>query len=81
MTTQAKEATPPPRPNTTRPRILVTEAPPDLIVLDMHMPGVDGLGVIRAVREALGDPKVPIIILSGSADEETQAAAMRRAAL
>lgn len=29
---------------------LIEEDPPDLILLDIHMPGLDGFGVIRAIR-------------------------------
>lgn len=39
---------------------------PDLIVLDLGLPGLDGLDVIRAVRKS---SDVPIIILSARADE------------
>jgi DNA-binding response OmpR family regulator len=40
---------------------------PDLIVLDLMLPGVDGLEVCRTIR---ADSKVPIIILSAK-DEES----------
>src|SRR5690349_12405241 len=42
---------------------------PDLVVLDLFMPGVDGMEIIRQVRE---ESVVPIIVLSGAADEETK---------
>ena len=39
---------------------------PDLIVLDLGLPGVDGLDVTRALRR---DSSVPIIMLTARADE------------
>ena len=39
---------------------------PDLVVLDLGLPGVDGLDVIRRLR---GTSDVPIIILSARSDE------------
>jgi DNA-binding response OmpR family regulator len=37
-------------------------APPDLVVLDIMMPGVDGLEVVRRLRR--GDDQVPVILLT-----------------
>jgi PAS domain S-box-containing protein len=38
----------------------------DLIVLDLHMPGLDGFEVIRHVRASAHGAAVPIIVVSGS---------------
>ncbi len=38
---------------------------PDLIVLDIMLPGIDGLSILRTVR--LEDEKIPILILSAKA--------------
>ena len=40
---------------------------PDVLVLDLGLPGMDGFEVIRRVRE--GGSTVPIIVLSGRTDE------------
>ena len=40
------------------------EQPPDLVLIDIHMPGMSGAEVIRALRED-GPATVPILILSG----------------
>ena len=53
---------------------------PDLILLDMEMPGRDGLGVLAALRD---DPELrdfPVIVLSGRADVESVASALRAGA-
>ncbi len=46
----------------------------DLVVLDLGLPDVDGLEVIRRVREA--DPVLPIIVLSSRDDERAKVAAL-----
>jgi DNA-binding response OmpR family regulator len=40
----------------------VLDAPPDLIILDIGLPGMDGLDVCRHVREI--HPQVPILMLT-----------------
>ena len=37
--------------------------PPDVIVLDLRMPGIDGFEVLRAVKKT--NPEVQVIILTG----------------
>lgn len=48
---------------------------PDLIVLDIMLPGIDGLSVLKKIRET--DERVPILILSakGAADDKIKALA------
>jgi two-component system, OmpR family, response regulator MprA len=46
---------------------LLRDAPPDLLVLDVMVPGIDGLEIARRVRaaeEAEGGPPLPIIMLT-----------------
>src|SRR5215212_1416397 len=42
---------------------LCREHRPDALTLDLHMPGLDGLGVLRALREGKADP-VPVVVVS-----------------
>jgi two-component system, OmpR family, alkaline phosphatase synthesis response regulator PhoP len=44
------------------------EVQPDLIVLDIMLPGIDGLSVLRNIR--LEDERIPILILSAKGDIE-----------
>jgi DNA-binding response OmpR family regulator len=41
---------------------MAREQPPDLVILDIMMPGMDGLEVLRRLRTA--DPQLPIILLT-----------------
>lgn len=45
---------------------------PDLIVTDLMMPGVSGLDLIRAVREAEAIQGTPIVLLTAKVDENTR---------
>lgn len=42
---------------------LCREHRPDALTLDLHMPGLDGLGVLRALREGKAEP-VPVVVVS-----------------
>jgi len=43
-------------------------SPPDCVVTDMVMPGIDGAALLRALRERLGRPLLPALIVSGYAE-------------
>jgi two-component system cell cycle response regulator len=50
--------------------------PPDLLVLDLWMPGMSGLEVSRALRADPRTAHVPILIVSGLANEGTRGEAL-----
>jgi two-component system nitrate/nitrite response regulator NarL len=56
----------------------VAEVRPDLILLDIRMPGLDGLQVLDRLQEHHPDTKV--VMLSGVEDTDLAAEAMRRGA-
>jgi len=44
----------------------------DIILLDLLMPGIGGIGVLKAVRAAPRNKATPVIIVSVMADEDTK---------
>jgi DNA-binding response OmpR family regulator len=48
---------------------------PDVMVLDLKMPGIDGLEVLRRVKKRY--PQVQVIIVTGHGSERDEAAARR----
>jgi PAS domain S-box-containing protein len=50
----------------------VRQQRPDLVLTDVMMPGVDGLGVLRALRNDPNTREIPIILLSARAGEESR---------
>jgi two-component system nitrate/nitrite response regulator NarL len=56
----------------------VAELQPDLVLLDIRMPGLDGLQVLDRLREH--HPDIKVVMLSGVEDAELAAEAFRRGA-
>ena len=51
---------------------------PDLVLLDVVMPGVDGWGLLQKLQELHGS--IPVIMFSGKVDEQSAAEAEERGA-
>jgi signal transduction histidine kinase/DNA-binding response OmpR family regulator len=49
---------------------------PDLLILDLRMPGLSGHDVIRRLKEDQGTADIPILVLTGSAGPEEQSQAL-----
>lgn len=47
---------------------------PDVVVLDVSMPEVDGLELLSAIRDRVGRPDLPAVFLSGRIESEDIAA-------
>ena len=50
-------------------------SPPDLVILDLMLPGIDGFRVLRSIREARMD--LPVIILTARGEEEDKVRGLR----
>lgn len=57
---------------------LAVRQPPDAVVLDVRLPGMDGLTAMQQLRERCGDP--PVIIITAYGDLNTAVEAVRRGA-
>jgi CheY-like chemotaxis protein len=58
---------------------LAAQSPPDLILLDMRLPVMDGWAFARAYAEQAG-PRAPIVVVTASADAGRAAAEVKAAA-
>src|SRR5512142_2872137 len=50
----------------------IEEAKPDLVLLDVMMPHVDGWEMLRRMQERHGAGAIPVVMFSGKVDEEAQ---------
>ena len=51
-------------------------APPDLVLLDVMMPGIDGFEVCRQLQADAATSDIPVVFVTGKADESEQAEGM-----
>jgi excisionase family DNA binding protein len=58
----------------------IAEAKPDLVLLDVMMPHVDGWEMLRRMQELFGVGAIPVVMFSGKVDEQAEAQAASRGA-
>ena len=56
----------------------IDEAKPDLVLLDVMMPHVDGWEMLRRMQERYGAGAIPVVMFSGKADEQAAQEAASR---
>ena len=54
----------------------VRKSAPDLVIADLMMPGLDGLSLLRALRDDPNSAGVPVMVLSARANEEASVDAL-----
>ncbi len=54
---------------------LVAEQPPDLVISDLRMPNVDGIGLLAGIRKQ--HPELPVILVTAYASSDSAIQAMR----
>lgn len=59
---------------------LIGEFRPDLVLLDIHMPEINGLEILRAIRTDPEFSATPVIVLTASSTSETKLVALRTGA-
>ncbi len=59
---------------------VLEEVSPDLVLLDVMMPEVDGWEMLRRVQERHGIGAIPVVMFSGKVDDEAAAEASARGA-
>jgi len=57
---------------------MVPEARPDMLLVDVKMPGIDGMTVLKRVKET--DPHLPVVLITAYAEISASVAAMRAGA-
>jgi type II secretory ATPase GspE/PulE/Tfp pilus assembly ATPase PilB-like protein/ActR/RegA family two-component response regulator len=45
---------------------------PDIIVLDLNLPGLDGYGVLSHLRSRASTSRIPVVVLTARGDEESE---------
>ena len=58
----------------------IEDARPDLVLLDVMMPQVDGWEMLRRIQERHGAGAIPVVMFSGKLDDDVQAKAAERGA-
>ena len=60
---------------------LISRTPPDLVLLDIHMPGLDGYEVARSIAKLPAGRSLPVVIISAQSDGVDRVRALQSGAL
>jgi putative two-component system response regulator len=61
------------------PQLLIT-APPDLVITDLHMPEVDGFGVLDLLAPLINQERLPVLVVTGDSSRDARQQALTRGA-
>ena len=59
---------------------LLVESPADLVITDLHMPGVDGFGVLDMLSPYINLERLPVLMVTGDASRDARTQALLRGA-
>ena len=59
---------------------LLVEAPPDLVITDLHMPEVDGYGVLDILMPLINQERLPVLMVTGDGSPDARQQALTRGA-
>ncbi len=57
----------------------IEKDPPDVVLLDLKIPGMDGIDILKKIKE--NDPTIQVIMLTGHGDIESVEEAIRNGAI
>ncbi len=60
---------------------ILDKKPFDCVFLDQKLPDASGIEVLDRLRSPLGEPKVPVVLLTGAGDETLAASALKAGAM
>lgn len=61
-------------------RIISSEGPPDMVLLDWMMPGLSGLETLQAIRERYDENRLPVIMCTALGEESSVVVAIKAGA-
>ena len=54
----------------------IAARPPDLVLLDLRMPGRDGLAVLKALHDKIAHEHLPVLVVTGDVSVDARRAAL-----
>ena len=61
-------------------RALLVTHPPDLVITDLHMPEVDGYGVLEILQPLINQERLPVLVVTGDSSRDARQGALTRGA-
>ena len=59
---------------------VLIESPPDLVITDLHMPDVDGYGVLDLLTPLINQERLPVLVVTGDGSRDARQQALARGA-